>query len=51
MYVTSMVMYQQSDTEELSQSGSTATVPKNISRKISLDSSGTFETIRNLGKN
>ena len=51
MHVTSMVMYQHSDTEELPQSGSMATVPKNISRKISLDSSGTFEIIRNLGEN
>ena len=50
MHVTSMVMYQHNDIEELLQSGSMATVPKNISRKSSLDSSGTYETVRNLGE-
>ena len=50
MHVTSMVMYQHNDIEELLQSGSMAILPKNISRKSSLDSSGSYETVRNVGE-
>ena len=37
-----MVMYQYNDREEMLQSGSMASAPKNISRKHSLESSGHF---------